>query len=510
MIFNEEAIAGRIDSRDYDELKYLIDVLRRTASKNKLRADYYDLHNRLKDLGISIPPRFRELGAVVGWPAKAVDHLARRIRFESFTLPSDTASLESFGIEDTWGDNNMEMDLPQGIASSLIHSPAFILTLPGDTDMGEPDIVVSTFDALHATGRWNWSRRGLDSALVITDTVDGTATRMLFFHGRKMYDFRRHVKPSPLLVPAAYGESWEWEITEDIGINRVPVEPLIYRPRTARPFGSSRITPAVRYITDGGIRTLVRTELNAEFFSTPQRYLFNVEEEDLYADGKTQWDVIIGKMLTMGMPENPEDPDPVAGQFPQISMQPNIEMLRMWATLMSGETGIPVGSLGVIQDNPSSAEAIYANKEDLVLEAEEANRSYTGPLRRTAENIVMLRGGLSTPPEELRRLGVRWIDPSTPSRNQSTDTVMKQVAGGVLPAGSEVTLELLGYSPDVIERIMADRRRDAARETIRAALAVNVDQTPEDVAADKPFATKVKEPQDQSVAEYREQNNLTQ
>ncbi|WP_457835981.1 hypothetical protein, partial [Staphylococcus aureus] len=91
----------------------------------------------------------------------------------------------------------------------------------------------------------------------------------------------------------------------------------------------------------------------------------------------SEWDVLIGKMLTLSTPENPDDPDPILNQFPQVSMQPHAELLRFWGTLFSGETGIPVGSLGIIQDNPSSAEAIYAAKEDLVLEAEESARMFT-------------------------------------------------------------------------------------------------------------------------------------
>ncbi|MGJ8500903.1 hypothetical protein, partial [Glaesserella parasuis] len=42
----------------------------------------------------------------------------------------------------------------------------------------------------------------------------------------------------------------------------------------------------------------------------------------------------------------------------------------------------------------------------------------------------------------------------------------------------EVTLEILGHNADTIRRISDDRRRAAARETIRQALAVQVNQEP--------------------------------
>ena len=490
-------LRAKLGEDAYAELLTLHSQLNRHRPGNRDRARYYDMHNGLKDLGLAIPPRFRSIEVVSGWGSKAVDHLARRIRMESFTLPGAD---DPFGVTELWEDNSMEVDLPQAVTSALIHSPGFLLTLPGDTSLNEMDAVISGHDALHATGRWNWSRRGLDSALILLDneapsfgSVEDAlgCVRFLLFHDGVMYDCRR------VRTDANLGYLASWDVFEEHNASvegRIPVEPLLYHPRTSRPFGGSRITPAVQYIIDAAMRGMIRTELHAEFFAAPQRYALNVDEKDLYSDGKTQWDIMMGKMLTLGASENPEDPDAVLGQFPQSSMQPHVDLLRMWATILAGETSIPVGSLGVVQDNPSSADAIHAAKEDLVLEAEECARTFAPAIRRTAINAVMLREGLTEVPDELKRLNVRWIDPSTPSRAQATDAVVKQVSAGILPAESDVTLELLGFSSDVIERITEDRRREAARQTVRDALAINVNQAP------------VPPPQDQPVEDFRAAN----
>lgn len=474
-------LRGKLPDYAFDEFQFLVAQLGRTQVRNQVRADFYDMHNRWEDLQVAIPPRFRNIQVASGWAAKAVDHLARRVRMESFTLPG-AGSLDAFGVQELWDDNYMDVDLPQATTSAFVHSPGFLATMEGDTDLGEPDVVFSAHDALRATGRWNWSRRGLDSALLILDVdhsyegglvaaTGGEPIRLMFFHEDRVYDCRRD------RVGGVYSQFWSVEVQEH-ALGRIPVEPLLYHPRTSRPFGGSRITRGVIYLVNAALRSMVRAELGAEFFAAPQRYALNVAEEDLYADGRTEWDVLIGKMLTLGAAENPDDPDAVLGQFPQVSMQPHVDLFRMWATAFSGETGIPVGSLGVVQDNPSSAEAIYANKEDLVLEAEECTRIFTPAIRRTMLNGIQMRENLTEIPAELKRLGIRWIDPSTPSRNQQTDAVMKQVAGGVLPADSEVTLELLGHNRDTIERVMAERRRSAARETVRAALAAQAAPTP--------------------------------
>jgi hypothetical protein len=74
---------------------------------------------------------------------------------------------------------------------------------------------------------------------------------------------------------------------------------------------------------------------------------------------------------------------------------------------------------------------------------------------------VQLVEGLRQAPPELAGLAIRWHDPSTPSRAQSTDAVMKQIQAGVLPADSDVALEQLGYSETDIGRIRAHRAQSS-------------------------------------------------
>jgi hypothetical protein len=128
---------------------------------------------------------------------------------------------------------------------------------------------------------------------------------------------------------------------------------------------------------------------------------------------------------------------------------------------------LPLSSLGIApESNPSSAEAIHAAKEDLVVEAEAAMRVFGGGLSRIARAAVMLRDGLDREPDDLRRVQARWRNPSTPSVVSASDALVKQAA--VIPwiADSEVALEMLGYDQPTITRLLADRRRSQARDTV--------------------------------------------
>jgi hypothetical protein len=452
-------VLSQLGLTDYNQLTELLEQLDVRAAGNNTRQAYYDMHNMFQDLGIAVPPQLRTLEVAMGWPAKAVDLLSRRVRLDSYVLPD--GDVADWGIPQIMTDNRMETEAPQATVTTLTNSPAFIMTTVGNTSLGEPELLLSFYDATQATGIWEPARRGLRAWLGVRERNDfGEPTSLLYL--------------TPTLgwgITKQANGRWDCEPAPTHGLGRVPVEPLVYRANLRRPFGSSRINRAVMAITNSAMRTVVRSEVGAEFYSSPQRYLLGAEESMFVGpDGvqKHAWDLVTGRILAVPGADEDGAPPPSLGQFPQVSMQPHTDHLRMWATLFAGETSIPVSSLGVVQDNPASAEAIYAAKEDLVIEAEGVCEGFTPAYIRAMQTGVQMRDRLAVLPDELRGLGLRWRDPSTPSRAAATDAVMKQVQAGVLPADSDVALEQLGYDDTTIRRIQADRRRASGSAALRA------------------------------------------
>lgn len=438
-----------LDHTEQNTLDKLLNQLAAKMSRNKLRSVYYDSKYVLKDLGIATPPQLRNFEAVLGWPAKSVDHLARRCNLDDFVLPDAEAS--EFGIDEIWEDNNLDIESHQAHTSALIHSVAFIATTLGDTSAGEPEVLVTARDAMTGTGLYSPRTRSLQAALSVVDVDENTADPNYMI----MY-----LPDCVVTMTKAPGGRWKSDKRKH-ELGRVPVEPLVYQPRLGRPFGSSRISRAVMSLTDSALRTVVRSEIGAEFFTAPQRYALNVPQEAFAAGG---WSTIIGRMLALDPPDEDEGADPnfkpEVGQFQQISMQPHAEQLRMWATLFAGETSIPVGSLGVVQDNPSSADAIDAAKADIVIEAEYADSVFGVGWCKAMRTAVQMRDGLDELPPELRRLRAKWRDPATPSRSQAADAMSKQIAAMPWIGETEVALEQLGYDRTTIERMLAEKRRN--------------------------------------------------
>jgi len=455
-------VESQIGAADYDTLRSLIDQLQSRRFANRERLDYYEMRNLFRDLNIAIPPVLRHLEVAMGWPAKAVDLLARRVKLEGFVLPG--ADVADWGIPDIWDANRMDVDAPQAITSALINPPAFLSATLGDVASGEPDVLVTMSDAMQATGLWNPAKRGLSASLQVLASDENGWSRIIMLTPERAIGMTR----------TADFNRWDVRVTPH-GLGRVPLEPLVYRPHLTRPFGSSRISRAVKSITNSAMRTIVRSEVGAEFFITPQRYLLGADEdmfEDENGNRKSTWDLVMGRILSIPNAVDSETGEPLempkVGQFPQVAMTPHAEHLRMWATMFAGETGLSLSSLGVVQDNPSSAEAIYAAKEDLILEAEGCADGFAPAFIRTMLTGVQMRDNLAAIPDDLKRLGVRWRDPSTPSRAAATDAVMKQVSAGIIPAESDVALEALGFDDTTIARIQADRRRAAGRAALAA------------------------------------------
>ena len=156
-------------------------------------------------------------------------------------------------------------------------------------------------------------------------------------------------------------------------------------------------------------------------------------------------------------------------QFNGQSPEPQNAHLRMLAQLFSGETGIPIGELGIIGDsNPTSAEALAMSKEDLISEAENTTEGWAPDVSRAVVRALeMLNGGL---PEglDVRPL---WRNPMHVSKAAAADAGSKILDKMPWLADTEVGMELVGLSPDQITRALADKRRAAGRGVLDALMA---------------------------------------
>ncbi|MCW2785237.1 MAG: portal protein [Marmoricola sp.] len=451
-------ILPNVSDDENKTLNILLEQLAAKQSRNFLRASYYDGKHAVRSIGSIIPPQFYKLGIVLGWSAKAVDTLARRCNLDDFVWAD--GDLESLGARDLWDANFLGTEVSSGLTSSLIHGTSFLVTTRGDESVGEPAALIHAKDAMNATGTWNTRARRLDNLLSITSRDDeGEPTSLALYLDN--------------LTITAEKDGSTWTVDRSEHPWGVPAEPLVYKPRVGRPFGSSRISRPVMSLCDQALRTVIRMEAHNEVYTIPDLWLFGADASIFKnADGsqKASWQMVMGRIK--GVPDDPEREGEANAradvkQFPASSPEPHILSLKQQAQLFSGETSIPLTSLGVSDtSNPTSADSYIASREDLIAEAEGATDDWSPALRRTEMRALAIANGLSEIPAAWSTIDTKFRSPVYLSRAAQADAGAKQLA--VVPWLSEtsVGLELLGLSDQQIRTAQAERQRANGRQIL--------------------------------------------
>lgn len=437
----------------------LLNVIGRKRSRNRLRSSYMDGKHVLRRLPPSSPPYLQSLATVLGWPAKAVESLARRIRLDGFAFGDGP---DVFGLGELLADNDYFAMASQAQLSALVHSTVFQTVTAGGE--GEPAAVISQVSAMNGTGDWDYRRREFINFLAVSEWPESTRERK-----------------------GSFGDEGEFTLFTDYQVIwvkdgkvqartespvRMPVAQLPYKPRLDRPFGSSRISRPVMSITDSAVRTIIRSEGTADFYGVPWFMIFGPGED---AFTKGSWQMIMDRINAIPDNEDAANPRADVKQFSQGSQQPHVDQLQVLAGLFAGETSIPVSSLGVglSQANPTSAESYLASREDLIAEAEDAQSAWSAPHRKIAQWAWMVATNTRTMPGELAGITPVWHDTRFTSRAAAADATVKLATVFPWMANSDTVIETLGFDAATTRRLLADKRRGAGTVSLAELMEVN-------------------------------------
>lgn len=220
---------------------------------------FYEMKNVIRDLNIAIPKELQNWTNCLGWCGKAVDCVADRLVFREFEE-------DNFDLNEIFKMNNPDVLFDSAVLSAVISSCCFVY-ISADKD-GYPRLQV--IDGANATGILDpitglltegyavLERDDMESPIVEAYFTRGT-TQIIRKGSEKPQVIKNNV-PYPLLVP------------------------IIYRPDARRPFGHSRISRACMSIQDAAVRTVKRSEISAEFYSYPQKYVTGLAEDSEQID----------------------------------------------------------------------------------------------------------------------------------------------------------------------------------------------------------------------------------
>lgn len=378
---------------------YGIDYLRRRLADKQtrvlMRYKYYEMKNNVQDFSSLAPEKFKGLKETVGWCAKAVDSLADRLQFDEFQN-------DEFNLSEIFSSNNQDILIDSAVLSALISACSFVYIRE---DNGYPRLQV--IDGSNATGIIDPVTNLLTEgyAVLERDSMGVVKTEAYFTAGMtEIYSHGVLVQRIPNPAPYAL------------------LVPIIYRPDAKRPFGHSRISRACIAYTQTALRTIKRSEVSAEFYSFPQKYVLGLSEDAEFNNR------LAAISSFLNFTKDGDGDHPIVGQFQQQSMTPYTEQLRTLASLFAGETGLTLDDLGFATENPSSAEAIKAGHENLRLTARKAQRTFGTGLLNVGYLAVCIRDRYAYQRDAFRDTKVAWLpifEPDAAALSGVGDAILK-------------------------------------------------------------------------------------
>lgn len=366
---------------NYKGIPYLQQKLIQKNLRTTTRYLFYEMKNIAFDFGISTPPELKLWNSVVGWCAKGVDSLADRLNFYEFRD-------DVFGLNEILNMNNKDVLVDSAVLGALINACDFIYVSEDET--GYPRLQV--IDGGNATGIIEPTSYLLNEGYAVLERdIYGQPTKEAYFtyeytayyEGGVLVETRPNKAPYPCLVP------------------------IIFRPDSRREFGHSRISRACMSYVGSALRTIKRSEISAEFYSFPQKWVTGIDPS---AEQMDKWSAAMSAM--MKFTTNVDGQDHVKlGQFTQQSMTPHTDQLKMFASLFAGEVGLTLDDLGFPTANPASYDAIKAAHENLRLTAKKAQKTFGIGLKNAGYLAACIRDGQKYNRSQLYMTEPIWTPP---------------------------------------------------------------------------------------------------
>ncbi|VXB22816.1 phage portal protein [Citricoccus sp. K5] len=438
-----------VHESEADDIRDLLKVWHDRLDRNLKRTLYYDGEQAFKDLGLTLPNQLKNAKFCLGWATMAVHKAAVRSQYDGLRMSGNEDPFELSEILDA---NDFALEFSQSIHSAGRHGVSFVTVAKGVA--GEPDVQIQAHSAESASALWDRRSRRIRAALTIVDMDREGPTEILAY------------LPHVILRCTRQGSWWTAERIDN-QIRRTLVVPVRHDPQLTKPFGRSRITNPVMSLTDMAVRAYVRMEGNAEFYSSPQIAIEGIDPDAFDGNATEQKKFKLAMDRLIALTRDEDGQSPTIKQLQQATMTPHSDMLRTVAMAFSGETGIPPSSLGIIHDQPASAEAIRAAWNDMLIDVTYQNQYvYPTAVKQIMQMAVMVRDGLTEPPS-MAGLSVKFADPTFPSLSALADPIQKLASSMDSLAKYPVLLEEV-FDADKAERIRDDYKRSNAGSALQS------------------------------------------
>lgn len=384
----------------------------------------------------AIGPRFGRMAANI--PRLTVTALAERLRITGFTV----AGRPDAAVWADWTRN--DLDQLAGVAHREALTLGESYAIAWADRRGNPLVTIES--AAQVAVLRDPATRAVIAAVKKWETP--TSTEATLFESDQI------TRLSSKAVGATTGFQIVDTLANPFGI--VPVVPLRNSDRLLGP-AASELDDLIPLV-DALNKTLADMLVSSEYVGRPRRWATGIElvEEDvLDAQGNPTTRAVNpfpeGNRMMIG-----ENPDSKFGQLDAADLNGYEAAVRVIVSQIMAVSALPSHYVGVLANQPASADALRAAEASLTARAEARQQSFGPAWELVAKLMIATRTGADPLALDVR---VEWADASTRSIAQEADAVTKLFAAGLLPAS--YALKRLGYTEDEVDAIRTARRAEA-------------------------------------------------
>lgn len=422
-----------------ETLRRLAGAVDKRLRQHKVLEAYYDGAHRLQAMGLSLPPEMEDLQVIINWPGMYVDSLEERLDVEGFRVGGSDEVDET--LWDWWQANRLDEESGLGHLEALYQGRAY--TCVGFPD-GDDAPVITVESGRYMAGDWSGRSYRLDAAVRLwQDDERGVPQRAtLYLPDANVYYGR-----------SERGRGWLHDSTDQHDLGEPLVAGLVNRGRLTDRDGVTEMRD-IMGLSDAACRSVTNLQGAQELVALPQRFVAGASEEDFqdeHGNPVPAWEAYIGRLQGL------MNAEAKVFSLPGADLRNFTDVLRTYAQLAAGLTGLPAHYWGFTGDNPASADAIRSTESRLVKKAERKQRAFGGGWETTMR-LAMLAMGRN--PADANRLETVWRDAATPTFAARADAVVKLHSTGILPL--EATWEEMGYSAERRRRLRSMTSSDPA------------------------------------------------
>lgn len=431
------------------ELYLLIGRLQQESRRLSAYDKHYEGEQPIRFIAPAMVEEFGEriTPIVLNWGRLVVDANENRLDIEGFRMKGKPSGDEF--LADVWQANDLDEQSQQGHLDSIALSRSYVITGAGDDKDDAPVVTVESPFQVYAR-RDSRTRR---VASAVKTWTEGDAAIGLEQHAvLYLPDSTTHYVLS--------SGNWLVESRDEHALGRVPVVPLVNRPRILRPDGLSELRDIIP-VADAANKMATDMMVSGEFHAMPRRWAAGVKDEDFQDEAGNPLNAWSRDAGTLWATENS---DAKFGQFNESSLSVFHDTIRLLAQLTTQLAALPPQYMSFGGENPPSSDAWKSAEAQLVKRVERKQTYLGGGWEDVMRLVLRIETGEWSP--GARSLETIWRDPYTPTRAQVADAAVKlatPIQNGRAIVPLEQTREDLGYTPEQRAR-MAEMDRDAERD----------------------------------------------